>query len=60
MQVEVHVNQDLHGNRMPLVHGRMESVLPDCFDGFLVQSHAEVTDEANVLGIPFRIHDELD
>lgn len=60
MQMEVHVDNDLHRNSMSLVNGRLEPVLLHCFDGLFFQSHAKMTSQADVLGDPLRIDNELD
>ena len=57
--MEVHVNQDLYRHWVPLIHGGPELVQPYCFDGLLIQPHAEVTYQADVLRIPFRIDNQL-
>ena len=59
MQMKVHVDDDLHRYWMALVHCRMELVLLYSLDGLLVQSHAKMTDKADVLRIPFRIYNQL-
>src|ERR1035437_10450610 len=59
IQVEIDVDDHLHGDRMSLIHRGLESVLPDCFDRLFVQAHAEMTKFAHVLRIALRIDDEL-
>ena len=60
MQMEVHVDHDLHRYSMSLVHGWPEPVLPYCFDGLFLQPHAEMTGQADVLRVPLRIDNEFD
>src|ERR1700723_3167534 len=60
MQVEVYVDQYLHGHWMSLVHSRPEPILLYSFDGLLVQPHAEMTYQADVLRILFGIDNQLD
>src|SRR5487761_2341527 len=45
---------------MPLVHGRLELVLPHCLDRLFVQAHTEMTNQLDVLRIPLRIDNEFD
>src|ERR1017187_1419274 len=60
MQMEVHVDHNLHRHGMSLIHGRLEPVLPHCFNGLFVQPHAEMTNQPHILRISLRIDDELD
>jgi hypothetical protein len=60
VQVEGQVNDDLDCDRMSLVHSRLEPVLTHRFDGLFVKTHPQMTDDANVLGIPLRVDNELD
>src|SRR3954454_13993791 len=59
MQVEIDLNDQLHGHRMTLVHGRLEPVLPHSFNGLVIQAHAKVTNHVHVLRIPLAVDDEL-
>jgi hypothetical protein len=43
MEVEVHVNHDLDGHRVSLVHCRPKFIVFHGIDRFFVQSHAEMT-----------------
>src|ERR1035437_8935354 len=60
IQVELDLNHHLHSYRMALIQRRLELVLPHCFDGFFIQAHSEVTEDADILRVPVRIADELE
>ena len=60
IQVELDLDHHLHSYRMALIQRRLELVLPHCFDGFFIQAHSEVTEDADILRVPLRIDDELD
>jgi hypothetical protein len=51
MEMKVDVDDHLHGYRVSLVHRRPELILANRLDGLLIQSQAEVMDNADVLGI---------
>jgi len=51
MQVEGHVDHNLNRHWMSLEHGRLELVLPDCFDSFLFEAHAEVAEQGYILRV---------
>src|SRR5579863_7578528 len=59
VQVEVDVDDDLHGDGVALVHCRAELVLADCFDGSFIEPHAGAAHQVHVLRIALRVHDEL-
>ena len=59
MQAEVHVDDQLHCNRMALVHCGTEFVLPYCFNCPFVQTHSEMTNYVDRLRIALRIDDQL-
>ena len=59
VQVEVYVDDDLHGDRMTLVHGRLELVLADSFNSLLVETHTEVPGHMHILRIALCIDDQL-
>jgi hypothetical protein len=52
MQMEGHVDHNLHRHWMSLEHGRLEFVLPDCLNSLLFQAHAEMTDQGYILRVP--------
>src|SRR5579863_1068749 len=60
VQVEGDVDDDLDGDGMALVHGGLELVLTGGFYSFLVETHAEVANDADVLRVSLLIDDELD
>src|SRR5512142_3234186 len=41
VQTEIHFNVDLHCHWVTVLHGRFELPVLHCFNGLLVQSHAE-------------------
>ena len=57
MQAEIHVNDHLHRYRMTLIHRRPEPVLLHGFDSSLVETHAEMTNDVDVLRAALRIDD---
>ena len=60
MQMKVHFDDDLHSYGMPLIHGRLELVLPHSLDCLLIQPHAERMNQLHVLRIPLRVDDQPD
>ena len=59
MQVEIHIDQQLDGDRMAFVHRGPEPVLPHGFDRLFIQSHAEMPNDADILRIALAVDDEL-
>ena len=59
VESEVHVDDDLHCHGMSLVESRLKSILANCIDCLFVQSHAEMTNQANILRVSLGIDDEL-
>ena len=57
MKVDIH--HDLHSDRVPLIHGRSEFVLPYRFHCFFIQAHSKMAGNPDVLRIPFSIHNKL-
>jgi len=59
MQVEIHIDQQLDGNRVALVHRGLEPVLPHGFDRLFIQPHAQMPNDADILRITLAVDDEL-
>src|SRR5580692_10175772 len=57
--MKFHYDHKLNGNRMSLVHGGFESVFAYCFDGLLIEPHAEVAYHVDVLRITLAVNDDL-
>jgi hypothetical protein len=51
VQVEVNIHNDLYSYGMSLIHCWLELVLLYGFNGFLIETHAEMPRDANVLRI---------
>jgi hypothetical protein len=60
VDVEIDFDGDLYGDGVTLVHGGFELVLTHGFDGFFVEAHAELADDADALRHAVRVHDERD
>ena len=60
VDVEIDFDGDLYGDGFSLVHGRFELVLAHGFDGFFVEPHAQLADDADALRHAVRVHDERD
>lgn len=58
--MEIDIDDDLHWDRMTLVHRWLELVLPDCFHRFFIETHAEVTHHPDIYRIALGIDDQLD
>ena len=59
IQMEVDVDHHLYGYRMTLVHGGSEFVLANSLDSFLIEPHAEVLGDVDILGVAVCIDHEL-
>jgi len=51
MKVEIYIDDDLHSYGMSLVHCWLELILPDCLNGLIIQPHAKMANQANILWI---------
>lgn len=56
---EIHINNHTHGHWMSLIHRRLELILPDRFDGLLIQTHTQMPHYLNILRIAVGIDDQL-
>ena len=59
MEAEINVDHHLHGYRMTLVHCGAKPILLHRFNGPFIETHAQMTNHPDVLGIALRIDDEL-
>ena len=59
MQVEFDFDNELDSDWVSFVHGGFESILPHSFDGFLIETHAEMTHDVDVLRIALAVNNEL-
>src|SRR5947207_14116561 len=57
--MEFNFDHQLNSYWMSFVHGRFEFVLSHCFDSLLIQSHAEMTHDVDVLRIALAVDNEL-
>ena len=51
MEVEIDIDDDLHSYGVSLVHRWLEFILPDCLNGLIIQPHAKMANQANILWI---------
>ena len=59
MQVELHIHNDLHSHGMSLIHCWLELVLLDGFNSFLIEAHAQMPRDADVLRIAICVDNQL-
>ena len=50
--LEVHVDVQVDFDRLAVLHGRLEFVLPHGLDGLLIQSHANAAETCTCEGLP--------